>query len=56
MREAGENPMSFLASTVALPLYFGNSFDPNHDISYRDPIRFRSIGILGAYKWKKLRY
>ena len=41
--QSGENPMSFLAKTLALPPLYGNSCDPTYDVSYRDPTVLQKI-------------
>ena len=48
--ERGENPMSFLAKTLALPPFYGNSCDPTHDISYRDPTVSQKIEMSSLFK------
>ena len=42
----GENPMTFLAKTLTLRPFYGNSCDPTHDISYRDPTVPQKFEIL----------
>ena len=42
--------MSFLAKTLALPPFYGNSCDPTHDISYRDPTVPQKIEMSSLFK------
>ena len=42
--------MSFLAKTLALPPLYGNSCDPTHYISYRDPTVLQKIKMSSLFK------
>ena len=48
--ERGEDPISFFAKALALPPFYGNSCDPTHDISYRDPTVSQKIEMSSLFK------
>ena len=42
--------MTFLAKTLTLRPFYGNSCDPTHDISYRDPTVSQKIEMSSLFK------